>query len=607
MVKTFKKSTVIKGPFRADKLVIGEGVELTAPEGKYLTLTLNGKGLPLLPGTYVGDVKVSVTDYHKMPWHGLFRAMFGDNSEDIRAAVVVDDNELVKNECMTAVIKGGSYDGYVLKDAYIGSSEESFNGVLVRGNSQYTIANSRFDFENQGRNDFLGVGAGVAALDNARVRVDNCQFTFFDGRTRCAVHVAGDSIVEVNNSRIVNLSYYDDEYLGAFAWSAGFAGGNRLVQLCDNGTAYYNNCDFIGNGWGGLSIDGCDDCARYFIKNCRLSVAGPRSTSYGIFCIGDRNIVSLDNCKFNVNGFPLIIMGSKLSRAYTEVINGSELTGTEYGVFFLLDHNTKTYIADSSIITGKSSFVIKGSPVNIRVERSVLKPANGTICQLMANDNVPQMMVLNSPVVADRPDEYIPGRDLGAIDPEMDCVLTFSDMDLLGNFYNSTHNLHLEKTAKFGTFDRPAFGGALFPDASMPFDLSTASLEAVFGQDDLDQRGPKNLQINLQKTRFEGVASSATERHIDDLEEITERTRSELNNVIQTPAPTVNNGVIVNLDGESTWIVTGVCYITALKYMPGSIIKARHGRQLCITVDGRTVELDENGGELAGKIVISLE
>ena len=600
LIKTIDKTTVIEQGFDCDRLVIAEGAELQAPEGKFLTLTVNGAGIPIEAGTYVGDIKLSVSKLHHMPAHGL-HTMSG-RTEELHTAIVVHNNELVEEECTPAIVQGGHVCGHKAENLYIASAEDDFNGILVTGTSEYTINNAKIDFDGKGANDFMGVGAGIAAMDNARVTINDSQITMA-GRTRCAIHVAGDSIVEVNNCRISNHSFDPDAWMGDFSWGVGFDGSNRLVQLCDNGTAIYNNCDLTTNGWGVLSIDGCDDCVRYFIKDCRLSLSGPRTQGYGAFCIGDRNTVEFDHCKVDVNGYPLIVRGF-LGRAHATVKNGTLLTGTHYGVFIIGDVNTPTIVEDSSIITGRSSFLVKASAADIHVERSVLKPANGTICQLMDNDEV-NMWITAIPV-KDTPDSYIEGRDLAAIDPANDVRMTFTDMDLCGNFFNSTTNNHAEQGCTLGMPTRVPFGG-MFMNMAPPFDLATATPDMVIN--DYDARGPKNLEINLKNCRYEGVASSAVQKHRDDLTEITELTRIELSNVTQTAAPTVNNGVVVNIDRDSTWIVTGTSYLTKLTFEPGALLKAPAGQSVYITVDGNEVEYPEcggEGGEFVGKIVLKL-
>lgn len=602
MVKTFTNLTVIDKNFNVDRLVIESGAVLSAPIGKFLTLTVNGIGKPLVPGTYVGEIVVSVSDLHHQPAHGLHT--MGGRTEELHSAIVIKDNELVSSQCTPTIIQGGKYDCETAQGIYIATSEDDFTGIVVTGDSKYHVKNSKFDFDGVGTNDFMGVGAGIVAMDNTKLTIDSCEFTF-TGRTRCAVHVAGDSIVEVNNCRFINLSHDMDDFMGDFSWGCAFRGSNRLVQLCDDATAYYNNCDFITNGWGIFSIDGCMDCVRYYIKDSLLSLSGPDTFGYGIFCIGDRNITSFDNCKVNVNGYPVMVRGFIDGMCYCEVVNGSELSGMHYGIVWLGDKSTPVYLADSSIITGKSSFLLKSSAAKVNVERCVIKPANGVICQLMANDEVTQMMVCTSPVVADREDAYIEGRDLYSINPKQDCVFTFSNMNLIGNFYNSTHNLHLELGGQAGASASIPFHG-MFDHMKPDFDLSEAPPEVLFP--DLEDRGPKNLEINLKKAYLEGVASSATEKHRDDLEYIDESTRLELSNVVQTPAPTVNNGVIVNLDSFSTWMVTDTSYISALSYEKGSIIKAFGGKKVVLTVDEKEIELGdvcESAEEFKGRIVLT--
>jgi len=345
------------------------------------------------------------------------------------------------------------------------------------------------------------------------------------------------------------------------------------------------------------------DCVRYYIKDSRITLSGPDTFGYGVFCIGDRNITSFDNCKVHVNGYCVMVRGFIDGMNRCQVVNGSELSGLYYGVIWLGDKSTSVYIADSSIVTGKSSFLLKASAAKVNIERCTIKPENGVICQLMANDEVTQMMINTSPVVPDRKDVYIEGRDLSSIDPARDCVFIFSDMDVIGDFLNSTHNLHLELGGQAGPPIVKPFHG-MFEYMTPPLDYDNLPQEVRFP--DFEDRGPKNLEINFKGTYFEGVASSATENHRDDLEFIDESTRLELSNVTQTPAQTVNNGVIVNLDAFSTWVVTGTSYITALKYEKGSIIKGFGGKKAILTINGHEVPIGEAGGDLKGRLVLTV-
>ena len=72
----------------------------------------------------------------------------------------------------------------------------------------------------------------------------------------------------------------------------------------------------------------------------------------------------------------------------------------------------------------------------------------------------------------------------------------------------------------------------------------------------------------------------------------------------QTPAPTVNNGVLVSLDENSVWTVSGDSYITSLTLAQGATVKAPEGKQLEVTVDGKAAELA--AGTITGKIHIAV-
>ena len=47
------------------------------------------------------------------------------------------------------------------------------NGIVVKGNSKYTISDSYFKLDGQGVNDFEAIGAAVLATDNAELTVEN--------------------------------------------------------------------------------------------------------------------------------------------------------------------------------------------------------------------------------------------------------------------------------------------------------------------------------------------------------------------------------------------------------------------------------------------------
>ena len=562
------------------EFILEEGASVSAPEGKFVALTVNGIGKQLkAPCHYQGDIVLTVADTYPMAPHGLMRV--NQISRAFQDAIVISDGAVDEAKSVKALVQGGSVTGEKTEGVYIGNEAESFNGILVTGNTYYEINDSQIDLEGFGANDFLGVGAAVAAIDQAKVTINRCSF-HVNGVTRCAVHAGGDSVVTVNDSRIEGNSA-DSDWLGSFSWAVGFRGTNRLNQLTDNAKVYYNRCQCRSNGWGVLSIDGSDDGVEMIVTDSELELYGPRSEGYGAFCIGE-NHVRFDHTKVKVNGYPLLLMGMEgLGRA--EVVNGSELTGRRFGVLVINDDNSVLELRDSAIRTRKSALCIKGSATQIIADHMVMEPENGVLIQLMDDDQT-GMPYADFKIPMGVKDEYMPGRDLSTVSPTEDVNIELSNSVLSGDIYNSTTNIRATQYSTMGDMGR--FHDELVGILPM-FDPDLPPMPSPVAQrhngDDL--MGPKNLGLTLRNVQITGVISAALQSYRPGLNRITELNREELSNVTQTAAPAVNNGVVLSLDKESVWTVTGTSYLTALVLEEGAKVVPADGHTLTMLVDGK--------------------
>ena len=596
-VKVLYQSTwLIANTVRFQELTICERAVLKAPEGKVLTLTVDGVGCPIAPGTYRGDVVLTVSEPYAMGPGGLMR--LNRITRDFQCAAVIEDGVLREAKCVPELLHGGSIDGACAQGLTIASTAESYNGIVVAGKSKYTVKDVKVDFEGFGDNDFLGVGAAVTAVDDAEVLIEDCNFTF-SGVTRCAVHSAGHSSVHVKNCKIQNISP-DSDWLGDFSWQIDLRGTNRLMQLADCANVVYENCDLKTNGWGICSIDGTDESIKMHIKDCRLELSGPRSHGYGAFCIGENEVV-FENSRIDVNGYPLLMMGMEgLGHA---VMDGCRVKGNRFGVAIFGDDDSVLDIKNTDFKTDKSTICIKGSATVINVENSTMKPGNGTILQLMDTEES-GMDVSKYFVPVGVEDVALEDRDVTAVSPTEDVTLNITGCDLTGSFYNSTTNIRAYKNSLMG--GRGAFHdtvvGVMEPPPGGKMPEFVPPLIIRHHGDDL--RGPKNLGLNLVDTKVTGVISSATQAYRPGVRTIDADNRAELSNVTQTAAPTVNNGVVVSLDEDSEWTVTGTSYITGLVLAPGAQIRGAEGKAVSMTVDGAPTELAP--GTYSGKIVITV-
>jgi len=62
MEKTVHSEWIVPDSLSVNQLTIEAGGSIRAPEGKFVTLTVDGVGLEPVPGVYEGDVKLTVRD-----------------------------------------------------------------------------------------------------------------------------------------------------------------------------------------------------------------------------------------------------------------------------------------------------------------------------------------------------------------------------------------------------------------------------------------------------------------------------------------------------------------------------------------------------------------
>lgn len=583
-----------------------EGGAITAPEGKQLTMTINGVGAEIVPGYYKGDIRLMLTDIYDMTPHGL-RSMAQIHTP-MNPALVIRDNAVDRARSATILLHDGSYDGRRMAGTYMATTKGEQNGVIIEGDSTYEIVGAQFDMEGFASCDFVGAGAAVTTIDNARITIRDSEFNL-SGVTRCAIHVGGESVVDVENCRLINMSP-DSDKIDTFSWMVGFTGTNRLVQLTDHGRVNYTGCELRSNGWAISSIDGGGD-VHMVMKDCYMELTGPRSHGYGAFCIGD-NSVTYDHTHCRINGYPMLVMGEEgIGRA--SIINGSLIEGRRFGVMVHKDDNSVITLKDSTFRTGKSTICSKGSASTYEIDCVVMEPGNGVILQLMDNDET-DMCTDNFYVPVGVKDEYVAGRDLSAVSETEDVVMHISNSNLKGDFLNSTTEIRANSHGikgdagyfmyrNIGAVRMDGFGEPDDPKGPPRHGGHAGAPEAKPRHRD-DLQGAKNLGLYLKNVQLEGVVSSATQAYRDGLYVIEPINRLELSNVTQTPAPTVNNGVIVSLDEKSVWTLTGTSYLTALHLAPGAVLAAPAGKTLTMTVDGVPTAITP--GAYTGKIVLSI-
>jgi hypothetical protein len=448
-----------------------------------------------------------------------------------------------------------------------------------------------------GRYDFVGAGAAIVATGSGtrlvvdRARIDN------RGAVRTGLVATGGSNVIVKDSTIsthdgtLPADYQPTLFPGQMRsapWMLGIVGNVRATNLVGTNTrATYVNSDVSSTGWGVLSTDSTD--------NGQLTAIDTRvrtgSEGYGTYADGQTVTDRFLGTSFDVADYGAISTGGDVyfgdsDRSSVAALNQSldlRLSAAElaaipvrrttvhsgrFGVMWHgggqtgIDGGRVTVDGGTSIDTAQTTFVDKGLQVAIDVDGSRgarLHTGNGVLWQMMDSDD-PGPVVIDGKLVNQGvyheptgAPEKVAGFDVTAVH-DNDAVADLTGIRLQGDFYNGL-------------------------------------------------RAAKNMVLNLDGSAVTGVISSSTTKHAIDT--ITSADYKQIGEVSNTVGPTVNNGVVVNLSGHSTWRVTGTSYVTRLQVGAGSAVVGANGRRAWMTVDGVATPI-VSGATYSGAVVLGV-
>ncbi len=588
---------VVKESQALSRLTIAEGASIAAPEGKYVTLIVDGVTYTPRPGTYEGDVYLTVSDDFTRS-----SLRFGEETvSNFHAAVIVDDGLVVEHSSVFPAIQGGQFSDKKAQGVRIESREWDFNGFYITGDSQYEISDTVIDLEGDGTDDFVGMGAAIAAAGDAELTIDRTEI-HTKGIGRGTLFVGENAKVTLNDCQL--HAYADEptpeemekgramERMMEPPWSIGLRGNVRTLNLAGNGVLTMNRCHCTSNRWGVLSIDGAR-LNRMYVNDSLVEITG--DNGYGCFCIADDIMFDYDS--IDEPGCLNVIDHSTFNVAYTgalmslgngcvEFRNGAVVNSKRFGVFCHRHNGGWLKVnSGSQFHTDASCMVVKGSNLHIELDGAVMDPKNGTILQLMDNDDVgmcddPFLIPVGEVDVRD-------DRDLTAAVSDEDIFVKISNMETTGTSNFRACTRRLPKPA-----DCPP------PPPPPP---GAEKLRGFIGD---TLMGAKNLDIRIENATVNGIISAATAAYKGGLTQITRENREELSNITQTPAPPVNNGVIVTVAAGGVWNVTGTSYLTRLTIETGGEVKGAEGKTLTMTVDGVKKEVEP--GEYLGLIQLTI-
>ena len=584
------------------KLVIGSEGKLETPEGKLLTVVVNGVEIDPVPGEYEGDIELVVTDYIEAPIEGM-HAKPGDPPEPYRAALLLGVDG-VSNNAVSAAFVGGKIEGNTVTGGKLASTGECFNNLVITGGT-YEVKDLTIENTGHSVDDGKGLGCGILAGGDSNAVFENLTI-LNQGIRNDAIVTGHNAKLTIKDSNIECVGGTPEQIQAVhkirpgkacMTYVSGGWGTTRTINVQNDSSVHLENCTVKSDSWGVLSTDGISSPkefhapkTRIYAKDCDVALTGRHG--YGSYAIGDCTNI-FDHTRMVA---PDVAYKVANELAGGEFINGSEIIGGRFGVMWQSNQGGKLVVKDSTIKSGRSTFIARSCFPNIYCENATLEAGNRVILQMFDSDDPgfgkPEVEVDTEVAVKDPEHDVSQAQyhpvSIWGFEQESWCTdlqATFKDMTMIGDFYNGITNA--KKPMMMPAMPKPAgdkpAGG---PPAGAPGEKPAGGPPA--GMPGMNQKNyPINMVLTLDNVKLEGVISASKAQHA--VKTISGSNRKEIYQVYDTPSPVVNNGVIVTLKNGTEWTIIGHNYLSALHIDETSKIQ---------TPDGCDVELIVNGEEM---------
>ncbi len=648
-MKTIKKGEtwLVESSTTLGGLTIEDGGEITAPEGKCAIMTVNGALADFVPGSYEGNIVITVADAVDS-WCGF------ENS--YRSAAMFGSDGLMRSASVLPAISGASISDSGISGGKITVKGNCFNCVSADG-GKITVDGTVMDYTGNGGDDFQLWGSAIAVGGDAEVIVSNT-----DIRTRgviaTAVAAAGQSKVLVKDSTIEcegtdNADWYAKHpHLSEVPWVLGLRGTLRATNVLEAANVTYYNTRLTCNGWGVLSVDGTRGAVHNMI-NVKASIPGDKgyASGYCAYILGGTTSTFL-GCEFDVPDYVfsvggnenLAIVGPSSQENLKERAELLAQLDSEVGLenveekpcviktkrFAGMWHHQSTGTFDirpgTVIEAGEAAFLIKSdqrlnSPTILCDGVTIKSPV---ILHLMESDDPGMGVRTHDKCWAPNGEFFFERKkveNFNITDENAEGTVhsCYKNMELTGDFYNTKYingqNLSL-------VFDRTKLTGII---SSADYRHRDFSYGIAYDGDGkkvcTDKDGRKYVTETVEDLLFGKMPKEYTLpvedgnggfKYSDDGQTLPLAgygiwyTDPQYLGVVDiTPSAPLNNGVIVKLENGAIWEVTGKSLLTGLTIGQDCQIVGQGGKKLTMTVDGAAV--DAVPGTYTGLITLDIE
>ncbi|MCR5785970.1 MAG: hypothetical protein K6G40_10070 [Eubacterium sp.] len=310
-------------------------------------------------------------------WPGL--------KEKLNAEVEIKDGKVLSDAL------GGKAKDYFTENISIKSDIGKKNGIIIRGENKFVLADSNIEMSGDASNDFECIGAAVSALSGSNTVVKNTVIKT-SGLVKSCTTAAEKSNLYVYDSKLeCNGGTLPEGYVnipgpgGMLTPPPGLGiGGTARAHLSMYGSkTYFKRCEITSEGWAALSTDASDGYVYLEADDCDIVV---KNAGYGIYSDGDCHVV-LKNSRVNTLSHTAIMAGECTGR-FEDVKAVS-------GKYFIMIHNVMgipeeiacVAVDGGDISTGEEAFYLKSCNSHISIRGAKIHSRKGILARAIVNDD----------------------------------------------------------------------------------------------------------------------------------------------------------------------------------------------------------------------------
>jgi hypothetical protein len=305
------------------------------------------------------------------------------------AALLVKDGSTQLDATTTSGAGAKKVSAAAASGLAIKSSADLYNGLLVRGKSEFTLKDSKIELSGKGKSDFDGIAAGALVKDEATLVLRKVRI-HTRGIVSTAATATDKTVMKVYNSTLIaDGGPTPSGYVRRIGpgmmeppTPLGIVGTARTSLTMGEARSYFYDSTIIADGWGALSTDAARGA---YLEANRCDIRVLRS-GYGVYADHGAAVVVNDS-KMQVATFGGIIAGeASIAFNNLQAVSDGNLVMI-HSVMGQPSEKATLSIKGGKISTRNAAIVVKSANADISIDGARIKAVNGDLLLAVINDD----------------------------------------------------------------------------------------------------------------------------------------------------------------------------------------------------------------------------